>query len=872
MTWVCGRETGPVRPVRESRDLGTYRVHHHRGDTWPSFGALRYSCRQCLASHSAYTGELVDQQNELLWLKWSNYKQRTVVTSEMGLLAMETCAVGLCKLQGGPRCVSAGSNIPFAFAGLGSGRGRRGGWTSIIVGDIPGIPQGTIRKPGRILLVLLGLSYRGGGEVGRKSRKGSHVNRAVPNGTTGMVNLCTAEYYCGVMPRISRLVANLARSLGSRQQALREFRWIKESTGSHSDSSQGLLADRLLKRTRGWPLQYILGGQRSPDVMLCSFSNQHIGTQPFGSIEILTRPPTLIPRPETEYWTLRLAQTLRSHKFEDRPLRVLDLCTGTACIPLLLCDSLPPRTISALGVDNSLSAVELANENISNCGFNKSGGNTVHVWHSDIFAQDFVRSLKQHVKVWEPFDVLTSNPPYIPRQEYDKLSHTVRLFEDPLALLGEVPPSAGESEQYSDLGIDLFPGGSQNLVRPGGHIALEVGEGQARLVEEMILPFVTVCAYVNVENTRSALGFMLGCTPCSGIRPGRRPGDRGRIKFLNCHTEFLYRLRDSSALVNKPRQPHPVASVMEAPESTPPAHLILILDISPVQWQLSASSTANGGQGMDLSTFLSQVLVFVNCHLGCRQENSAAILGAFPGRSLTLYPAPASTQSNTGLGPESESNTYHGFRSVDDVLMERIQSELASMSESDTQNLIQAYRNQQNIRAPTKTRKRKGGSIVSLHYRLPHPDIVCVARCFDTIYPIHELHLLGAKIVPIDVCRVFGPDTIFLQQASYLTRGCYLNLDSGSSLLQSLTMCFLPSASLRNTIELPSQGKVDFRASCFCHKEVVDMGYVCSVCLSIFCKPVVVCATCKIKFPIASYKKMLSATAITKLSGAKPKA
>jgi hypothetical protein len=61
------------------------------------------------------------------------------------------------------------------------------------------------------------------------------------------------------MPRISRLVANLARSLGSRQQALRELRWINESVGSHLDSSQGLLADALLKRARGWPLQYILG-------------------------------------------------------------------------------------------------------------------------------------------------------------------------------------------------------------------------------------------------------------------------------------------------------------------------------------------------------------------------------------------------------------------------------------------------------------------------------------------------------------------------------------------------------------------------------------------------------------------------------------
>ncbi|CAE7146004.1 unnamed protein product [Rhizoctonia solani] len=280
------------------------------------------------------------------------------------------------------------------------------------------------------------------------------------------------------MPRIPTLLAKLSHYLGSRQQAIREFRWIKESIGSHSGSSQSLLADKLLKRTQGWPLQYLLG------------------TQPFGSIEILTRPPTLIPRPETEYWTLRLAQTLLSHAFNEVPLRMLDLCTGTACIPLLLCDSLSPGTISALGIDVSRAAVKLADENISRCGFNDSGGNTVRVECLDIFAPNFVALLKRHI--WEPFDVLTSNPPYIPRHEYDKLSHTVRSFEDPLALLGEYPSSADElscQTEHDKLGLSFYVRitsllQDQKLIRPGGHVALEVGQGQARSVERMLLPFV----------------------------------------------------------------------------------------------------------------------------------------------------------------------------------------------------------------------------------------------------------------------------------------------------------------------------------------------------------------------------------------------
>lgn len=37
---------------------------------------------------------------------------------------------------------------------------------------------------------------------------------------------------------------------------------------------------------------------------------------------------------------------------------------------------------------------------------------------------------------------------------------------------------------------------------------------------------------------------------------------------------------------------------------------------------------------------------------------------------------------------------------------------------------------------------------------------------------------------------------------------------------------------------------VDFRASCFCHKRTIDVGYVCSVCLAIFCKQMPSCLIC----------------------------
>ena len=49
-------------------------------------------------------------------------------------------------------------------------------------------------------------------------------------------------------------------------------------------------------------------------------------------------------------------------------------------------------------------------------------------------------------------------------------------------------------------------------------------------------------------------------------------------------------------------------------------------------------------------------------------------------------------------------------------------------------------------------------------------------------------------------------------------------------------------------LHLPRAARVDFRAACFCHKRPVDLGYVCSACLSIFCRQLPACTTCGTEF------------------------
>jgi transcription initiation factor TFIIH subunit 3 len=89
--------------------------------------------------------------------------------------------------------------------------------------------------------------------------------------------------------------------------------------------------------------------------------------------------------------------------------------------------------------------------------------------------------------------------------------------------------------------------------------------------------------------------------------------------------------------------------------------------------------------------------------------------------------------------------------------------------------------------------------------------------------------------IPIDVLKLAG-DVGFLQQACDATGGVYLELGresmKGAGLLQYLMMAYLPDVTARRALVSPGSHEVDFRAACFCHRKVVDLGFVCSVCLS----------------------------------------
>jgi release factor glutamine methyltransferase len=236
----------------------------------------------------------------------------------------------------------------------------------------------------------------------------------------------------------------------------------------------------IIDRTQDWwGTSSVYSGQVLPSATETPLTSS-TGTQPFGPLSLLTRPPVLIPRPETEHWAIQLSDLISPTP--ENPVSVLDLCTGSGCIPLLLCHVWPKGSARAYGVDISSDAIQLAKDNadrihIANKFTQHEPQNVFTPFNIDI-RNPVAESLLADIG---PFDVVTSNPPYIPKREYDSLPSSVKDFEDPRALLG------GDDVD----GLTFYRAIARLLGRPGllnkdALIALEVGDGQAQAVKYIL--------------------------------------------------------------------------------------------------------------------------------------------------------------------------------------------------------------------------------------------------------------------------------------------------------------------------------------------------------------------------------------------------
>ena len=139
-----------------------------------------------------------------------------------------------------------------------------------------------------------------------------------------------------------------------------------------------------------------------------------LGWVPFLDLELHVVPPTLIPRPETEFWVAQLIENLQASG--QKNLTILDIGTGSGCIALSLAQALPTAHIYA--VDIAQSALDLATKNTALHNITN-----VTFLQSNVFEQ---------VPAGVQFDLIVSNPPYIDPAAH--LQPSVLEWEDHKAL------------------------------------------------------------------------------------------------------------------------------------------------------------------------------------------------------------------------------------------------------------------------------------------------------------------------------------------------------------------------------------------------------------------------------------------------------
>ena len=184
---------------------------------------------------------------------------------------------------------------------------------------------------------------------------------------------------------------------------------------------------------------------------------QILGTREFWSLPFRVTTDVLTPRPDSE--TL-VEAVLDRVSDKGAPLRLLDLGAGSGCLLLALLGELPRAT--GVGVDISEAALVIGRQNAVALGLEKRAVFRCGDWCGGLEGQ---------------FDVILSNPPYIPVDDLAKLEPEVRIFEPRLALAG--------GKDGLDAYRELIPG-MCGLLATGGGVFLETGLGQVGAVSGIL--------------------------------------------------------------------------------------------------------------------------------------------------------------------------------------------------------------------------------------------------------------------------------------------------------------------------------------------------------------------------------------------------
>lgn len=220
-------------------------------------------------------------------------------------------------------------------------------------------------------------------------------------------------------------------------------------------SATGLSVEALIARGRD-PFP------RAAEKRLVDFVSRRLAGEPVSRIrgmrefygrEFLIDPNTLDPRADTETLIEAVLEVLARQGDRKKPVRILDLGTGSGCILVTLLSELPEAR--GVGVDISWRALRIARQNARCLGVGDRAGFLTANWFEGLQGQ---------------FDLIVSNPPYIAHREIDDLPREVGRYDPVRALDGGLD------------GLDAYRDIARSaacFLRPGGHLLVEIAPTQA---------------------------------------------------------------------------------------------------------------------------------------------------------------------------------------------------------------------------------------------------------------------------------------------------------------------------------------------------------------------------------------------------------
>ena len=186
-----------------------------------------------------------------------------------------------------------------------------------------------------------------------------------------------------------------------------------------------------------------------------------IGKREFWSLSFKVTPDVLIPRPETEVLVAEALKVLSQQEKTRGQVLILEIGTGSGAVSVALAKELPMASLIA--TDLSRKALVIAGENAHQHGVERQ----IQFLYGDLFDV-----LEKEAK----FDLILTNPPYIPRDQLPSLIPEVRDFEPRIALEGGID------------GLGFFRRALPKVagfLNPGGWFLSEIGTGQDQEVRRI---------------------------------------------------------------------------------------------------------------------------------------------------------------------------------------------------------------------------------------------------------------------------------------------------------------------------------------------------------------------------------------------------